>query len=860
MWRLAGLVLFLPAFVIGAEPTTEQIAQAIRDLGDRSFQVREKAAKFLWQAGEAAELPLHRAAQSGDPEVARRATSILERFDRGELPNVPPDVVDLLKQYPDAATQAARISVLEQLTNKGLHGFRALRRLARSTRHAKDRPLIQALLQQQAPFQTARLIARGEIQEAQEWLEFGLTDAESSNYEHYVAMLYLRQQIPAGIANWKAEPDSRIRSKALVYLGMAARDFAKARSHLDGAGDPVLRDSVALAAGDWTKLSLVSNALEKKETTAEDRCVAIVAFDLAGDAGRLNALVAEIHKNTSWSPANAQILAQTMFAIGRVHDTEKLLRSHDPVHPLLAEIIADRHGDKAALDWTATLKDISFGLRQELELAAARWLFALGQTEAAGRLADSHANWKLEAESWSIAWRWAAMLQAAGQARRADEHACRIIEWLRLQSRDNDAQPFFELIFGADASIAEAWWHYLRVAETNNSAAENLVQVRKILTGAKMESLMDWTRDLTSAWRNSVAGRPHDRELRLRNGPLAAAEALRRAGHDADAEACYTEALRATPAPAAIAWADYLTQKKRFAEAATALDNIWRSHPHEAILLFLRGQALILAGQKNEGENLIERSHWAPLAHLHRRWKFYEQLLNRGLHEHARREVEIALAIGSPLDSYYGRFVEVGAAEAERRGQHAEAARLSNLALALESFVNRSSECRPTFARDVKRRRMMAQVAQGSKDGSLRNYRAIIELTPRTDLVLGAIRAAQGDVRKSVIAASAPALERLDRRCRDFSESAWAANEYAWLAAQMQSNLDTALARATKSVEVEPKNAAYCDTLAEVHFRKGDRTAALKHNQQCLKLQPGNNYYLRQRERFERGEIESVPK
>jgi tetratricopeptide (TPR) repeat protein len=154
----------------------------------------------------------------------------------------------------------------------------------------------------------------------------------------------------------------------------------------------------------------------------------------------------------------------------------------------------------------------------------------------------------------------------------------------------------------------------------------------------------------------------------------------------------------------------------------------------------------------------------------------------------------------------------------------------------------------------------MAQVAQGSKDGSLRNYRAIIELTPRTDLVLGAIRAAQGDVRKSVIAASAPALERLDRRCRDFSESAWAANEYAWLAAQMQSNLDTALARATKSVEVEPKNAAYCDTLAEVHFRKGDRTAALKHNQQCLKLQPGNNYYLRQRERFERGEIESVPK
>src|SRR5947209_8248556 len=70
-----------PSTAPAPAPVSADLAQAVRDLGDESFEVRERASKVLWSAGEAARGALKRAAEGDDPEVAGRAAKILANLD-----------------------------------------------------------------------------------------------------------------------------------------------------------------------------------------------------------------------------------------------------------------------------------------------------------------------------------------------------------------------------------------------------------------------------------------------------------------------------------------------------------------------------------------------------------------------------------------------------------------------------------------------------------------------------------------------------------------------------------------------------------------------------------------------------------
>ena len=63
-------------------------------------------------------------------------------------------------------------------------------------------------------------------------------------------------------------------------------------------------------------------------------------------------------------------------------------------------------------------------------------------------------------------------------------------------------------------------------------------------------------------------------------------------------------------------------------------------------------------------------------------------------------------------------------------------------------------------------------------------------------------------------------------------------------------DLDAALKHSQKAVELEPKNAGYMDTLAECHFRKGDRDKALALMKQCAEIDGKNAYFKKQLARF----------
>jgi len=78
-------------------------------------------------------------------------------------------------------------------------------------------------------------------------------------------------------------------------------------------------------------------------------------------------------------------------------------------------------------------------------------------------------------------------------------------------------------------------------------------------------------------------------------------------------------------------------------------------------------------------------------------------------------------------------------------------------------------------------------------------------------------------------------------------------NNHAWLLSRCGKQLDEALIHAEKAVKLEPKNGAFLDTLAEVHFQLGNRPKAIEISEKAVQLLGDDIQVKRQLERFRSG-------
>jgi len=76
---------------------------------------------------------------------------------------------------------------------------------------------------------------------------------------------------------------------------------------------------------------------------------------------------------------------------------------------------------------------------------------------------------------------------------------------------------------------------------------------------------------------------------------------------------------------------------------------------------------------------------------------------------------------------------------------------------------------------------------------------------------------------------------------------AGALNNLAWVYAQMDYHLDEALSLSKRSLEVEPDNPAFLDTLAEIYFLKKEYYRALTYIRKALDQNPPNIEYYREK-------------
>ena len=83
-------------------------------------------------------------------------------------------------------------------------------------------------------------------------------------------------------------------------------------------------------------------------------------------------------------------------------------------------------------------------------------------------------------------------------------------------------------------------------------------------------------------------------------------------------------------------------------------------------------------------------------------------------------------------------------------------------------------------------------------------------------------------------------------------------NEFAWLAANTEGDLDEALRLSKRSLELVGEHGAYCDTLAQVYFAKGDYANAVKQQTRAAELLPYNRAVQKQLVLFRKKAVRKV--
>jgi tetratricopeptide (TPR) repeat protein len=842
---------FLPP-VAGAAPPPEDIAQAVRELGDDRFSVREKASAFLQAAGRAAEPALRAALKSRDPEVVRRAGAILDQFKWGIYPDTPKEIVDLVTRYR-SADRGLKQALAHKLLERGAAGVAVVTKLAGAEPDEVARQvLLRQLVQEQAQL-VPGLAAEGQLATLEELLEVCSPLGEEAA-RNYAAYLLVRGRLDEAIAAVKARTDPPS-AEVLTYLYRAKGDLAGARQAAERAGNPRLVEAVLWEQGAWKEL--LDRHRPQPGGTAGDAVEALAlraAYQRrAGAAKDFEATLAELRRlepgqahedGELWHRAKALLLHdRPAEAIGL------LVKGGEPARAF--ELLAAQMRVREALALADGAAGRARDDRFRLDVLRARTLYNLGETDKALALFTRLAG---EVTDPAIGLDLAAQLIDAeygvGLADQAQEHCA-----LLLARAKDDAilGALLAQAFPEKSDAAAAWWAFLTRQFPDEPAPATMKRLRGLLAGKTP------LKELEALARGGEAARlgPAKREAWW----LALAEAFRAADGETQARAVLEKAAADPSASSApgVKLGDWLVEHKLWTQAAEQYDRAWRKDRGQPLPLYLRGLALVRAGRNAQGQKLMDLAHLVPLAGEQPRHTLAAALAERGRPDAARREYDLIVRTGQ-FNSWY---------VSDSRRHFAQDALARKDYLAAAGFYERSLlDCLRAgtgFERTaayvvvpsmVHRIRARGLLAAGRADEAREETRLALTASPGSvDVCIDLVPALEKAGRKREADDLFDQVFALyERLAADYPRFASGHNSLAWLAARCHRRLDRALEHAQRAVALAPKEAGYRDTLAEVHFQRGEKDRAIDLMKQCVALEPKNDYFRKQLRRFQAGD------
>jgi predicted Zn-dependent protease len=835
----------------------EKIAQAIRQLGDDNFYIREKATESLWAAGRAAEQALREALKSSDREVVRRAQSILDKFKWGIYPDTPKDIIQLVERYQSGDPAAKRL-VIDQLLNKGGAGYLVLSRIGAAQENADERRAFFEHLDKESSRILAQLLVEGKDDTVEEILELALKANTESSYRNYAAYLLLRGKLDDKISQYKTEggrPEGVATSELLVYLYRAKGDLAGARRAAERLGKRPLLRAILWEEGAWKDLQEAHQ--QQRGGDFRNRLEGLgfqAAYQrLAGDKKQFETTIAEIRKTSEGKLADEEdgwYCAKTLLLNDKPQEAiDVLLKTKNWSNAF--ELLSAQMHYREAFEAAAKAKTDRSKHLLDLQINQARTLHLLGEKKKAQALFADLATQIKSATDVSSFVPIVEAEQRLGLKQQALEHCALILARPNVEAGPSSV---LESVFPEKGETAEQWWRLLRRTRATEGATDTLKRIETILNGKMaLKELKALAEEAEAA-----AEAAPERQEKWRQ---AFGEAFQLAGDDGLALGYFIQAadLKSASPMAVIRLGDYLAAKKSWDQAAARYEQAWKKEPRQPLALYLQGRALTRAGREQEGQKLMSLAHCLPLGDESTRYAFAEALDKRDLGEPAQREYALLLSIGQ-FDSWF-------ISNAHRRVAQAALAKKDYLTAARHD-ERALLDCLRTGTGFVRNGAYLAvpHLIHRYRARGLLAANRLDEARREIDLALAAL---PGEV--DVPIELAPELEKHGRQteaddlfkrvmalnkqvCTDYPKSAWAHNTAAWLAARCRRQLDDALEHARVATELSPNDTGYMDTLAEVMFQRGEKANAMELMKQCLEIDPKNPYYRKQLQRFEAGD------
>jgi tetratricopeptide (TPR) repeat protein len=831
----------------------------------------------LWLIGNAAAPALREAAGGDDPELAIRARSLLDDLRMGISPDAPQVVIDSMRQYR-GGDEEQRVRGLNALAKAGAVGRLPLLRLFLVERDGSHKQEVLSRIREVGFGNIARTaLLAGEDFAAERLLSEtageGLPQATD-----YAAFLLIHGGLEKKIAELETSangPPNRQRDTLLACMYRSRGDLGASRRAAERSGDVALADTIAWRAGDRIPMA--------NHTTANDdtaRAIFTMGLHWLGkEHDALDAASDEAIKCVDLNPSQAALVANALYLIGRRQQALDVITRHG--EPLDAfESLKDEGRFAEALQLADRLRpdlpkahdvlipagadevsDAQMRQAIEVQLASAELLAALGENVRARTLADiaedAVERYVTRAEATAVPLYRVLMRSGMTEMERTigrpDRAATAL---LAAEAEEQQAVDHVnisdDVVFGAffpgRGAEAKAWWMVLAAKFSQEAPEVRLPRLRRIMDGpGKGADDNDLAAQL-AGWAAEAPGRRTASEGAV--GQLAAmAETLYRYGRIDDAEAClmaaaagsYSSGQFERAAKAAFDRGDWTRAADFYSRA---LDR----QPSAAGMFYLKGLALRHAGLTDEAAAIMTRATILPLADDRSRLALADAMRANSEPDAAGRQEELAVRSG--------RLGLLDGAEAlSRWARHlAEAGNFHDAATALQRselgvFAKEPAKAYvpATTAIAVTLQIWSARADLQAGDGASAAIHAQAALSARPmDVEVASELVAAFDAAGNKSQADAvfqQAWSSFESALGAFPRYAKGHSAAALLSARCGRRLDDGLARARRAVELDPQNAEFIANEAQVHFRRGEREAAVGKLRECVKLDPKSARY-----------------
>jgi hypothetical protein len=841
-------------------PAVATIEEDILLLGDPDPRIREAATRRLADAGAQAEAQLREAAADGHPETALRARWLLTAVEFALPVDTPLRLRAKLLQYQNADANG-RIAIGREILDEDTEAADAV--VAAMWSMTPNGPLVSQIEQRLA--QRYERVCRGMIYRGNDAGAQRLLDLIAARNSQPTGFDWAAFHVATGrdaeaLQRLIADPSPE-NFRLQVYLHRAAGRPEDALAAARASGNQYLVENMLYETARWAELADHLDAVENRAGVPDFtfRAATRRRAQPDRDPPAIEELPRPATAAESWFTIKALLLADcvdraTDFAVtaGNYAAAVELrcqqYRFHEAIGLLDDARAKLKPGELRSIEARLVLALFRNGLAK---VGKAR-LDALRQAALASGLFEDQLG----------------VVGLAVELRDPDTAWADAERFLEAAPDDNKGSALVKQLIGGDLTTAGLSWHSCRKGNSDFSPVQTLRKVRELLDGKVPRDEVDrWLAALPvegAANRQDVPrhlkrlrdellwahrfGTPEtaiQRAQAAATDPAITAEPRRGAG---DNEQAIRDLL--------LAAGEVLIATGQYSDAATVLNR--PAGGFAAAVIYNRGWCLARAGDEPQGQWLMDLAPRLAMADATQHAKLIEAMTARGDLDAAKRQRATFVRTGAFRSWHLGNALRDLANDDAIRNQFLQRADLYDRwyldTTDTSTSFNNASDF-PAIAALIHGLRAKAYLASGDVDRAVAEARLCLLAAPgRTDDLIDLV------VRFDATGHNKPAEALFDEgysilsRHRDaFPDEGQPHNAIAWYAALCNRRLDDALRDAHRAVAIEPDNAAFIDTLAEVHYRHGHVDEAVTLIDKALTLRPDMDHLKKQRQRFTGG-------